>query len=324
MRRWLALLAWSALLFACDDGGGGGGGDDDDVIAPDAAPGDGDGGPGGPDGGGGGDPDASPPAWTTLITGDWSLPAGTEGYTCVYLTVAEDLWFDGIEAIAPLGTHHTVLSFADSPQRADGTVSCSALTQFQNMLYASGVGTDTFTFPAGVGMRVRAGQQILLNLHLFNFGDSPLPGTSGIRVRTLPAPAASEAEGLLAGSILFSIAPGPDRVVNGTCTMTGSTNIFALIPHMHMLGTHFKVVAESTAMGDVTIHDAPYTFDDQRVNNVTPVVPMVSGDRLRVTCTYNNTTGGTVFFGESSLQEMCFSITYRYPALAGGSLICAN
>jgi hypothetical protein len=56
-----------------------------------------------------------------------------------------------------------------------------------------------------------------------------------------------------------------------------------------------------------------------------PVIPMKSGDKLQVICSYNNTTGETVFFGDSSLEEMCFSITFRYPATGGAfGIICAN
>jgi hypothetical protein len=50
---------------------------------------------------------------------------------------------------------------------------------------------------------------------------------------------------------------------------------------------------------------------------------MAAGDRVRVECTHQNTTGSTVRFGDSSLQEMCFAGLYRYPA-AGGYFICTN
>jgi hypothetical protein len=35
---------------------------------------------------------------------------------------------------------------------------------------------------------------------------------------------------------------------------------------------------------------------------------------VKTECTYDNTTGKTVTFGESSDTEMCFSIIYRYPS----------
>jgi hypothetical protein len=74
-----------------------------------------------------------------------------------------------------------------------------------------------------------------------------------------------------------------------------------------------KVVAESSVDGDVTIHDAPYSFYEQRLYPIDPV-EMNQGDRVRVACTYDNDTGQTVTFGDSSEQEMCFATMYRYPA----------
>ena len=53
------------------------------------------------------------------------------------------------------------------------------------VLYASGVGTDALELPDGVAVKIPAGKQILLNLHLFNASDTPLEGTSGIEVNRI-------------------------------------------------------------------------------------------------------------------------------------------
>ena len=52
--------------------------------------------------------------------------------------------------------------------------------------YASGVGTGPLVLPEGVGLVAKKGQQIHLNLHLFNAGEQDISGTSGIEVMTLP------------------------------------------------------------------------------------------------------------------------------------------
>jgi hypothetical protein len=318
MRSLLALVLAGSLAGLAGCGGGDDSGDDDVPVDGDGSPIDVDADPSAPDA-------ADPAGWDVLLTGDWELAAGTEGYQCAYVTLEEDVWFDGVEAIAPLGTHHTVLSVGN-PSRADGVYSCNAGTNYNTMLYASGLGTDRFTFPSGVGMHVEAGQQLLLNLHLFNFSETPLTGTSGNRVHVVQqSDIEFEAESILAGAFPTLNVPPGESTQQGHCTMNGDTNIFAVIPHMHMLGTHMKIVAESTEIGDVTIHDAPYSFDEQYVTEMEPVIPMKSGDRLEVFCTYNNTTGATVNWGDSSLEEMCFSITFRYPATGNlFGIICSN
>src|SRR5687768_4153050 len=67
-------------------------------------------------------PTPPPPAtsdWKTLLTGDWTMPSGTEGYLCVRKTIDEDLFITVLDAINPKGTHHTLLTMGE-PNGADG------------------------------------------------------------------------------------------------------------------------------------------------------------------------------------------------------------
>jgi hypothetical protein len=193
-------------------------------------------------------------------------------------------------------------------------------------VYGSGVGTNPIAFPPGVGVKVPAGKQLLLNLHLFNVSDRPLRGVSGTLMKTITADQLlHEAEAVLMGKVLTLSVPPGDSTQVGTCRMNGDVTIFAMQPHMHQLGTHMKVVAESSVTGDVTIWDAPYSFDEQLARRVGPV-SLKRGDAVRIHCSYRNTRGETVNFGDSSLAEMCFAGVYRYPKLGGGFLgfICAT
>ena len=40
---------------------------------------------------------------------------------------------------------------------------------------------------------------------------------------------------------------------------------------------------------------------------------LAAGDGLEWTCTYMNTTGGTVTAGQNSTDEMCMTFAYAYP-----------
>jgi copper type II ascorbate-dependent monooxygenase-like protein len=174
-----------------------------------------------------------------------------------------------------------------------------------------------------VALRIPAGTQLLLNLHLFNTGTGDLSGTSGTRIQTMPAQeVTSIAEGILAGTIAISIPPGETRVTTGYCTMSNDATVFAVAPHMHVLGVYEKVVAESAAHGEVTLFDDAYDFNEQSYYPVEPLA-LAKGDRIRVECTHRNDTTKTVTFGESTLSEMCFAGLYRYPA-DGSVFICVD
>ena len=264
-------------------------------------------------------PPASDPAWQTLMTGDWTLPPGTEGYTCVRKTIDEDLYVNAFDVIIPQGTHHTLLTMGE-PNAPDGITPCSAGTNRTLSVFGSGVGTDPFVFPKGVALKIPKGTQLLLNLHLFNTGQAALSGTSGTRIRTVPASeVVNVAEGMLAGTVRIDLPSAQTTTTVGYCTMSEDATIFAVAPHMHMLGVHEKAVAERAA-GEVVLMDEPYTFDEQSYRNIQPV-EMKKGERIRVECTHNNTTANRVTFGESTLTEMCFAGLYRFPA-DGTSFTC--
>jgi hypothetical protein len=247
----------------------------------------------------------------------------TETYRCVRKTLTEDLYARAFKPLSPLGTHHTVLSLDESPTEPDGQTQCGPETNGSVMISASGVGTNELAMPDGVAMHLRAGQQLVLNLHLFNVSDQELTGESGTLVQlTTESEVEHVADGVLAGTLNLEIPPG--RVTqNGSCTRTHDLTLFAVGGHMHQLGIHLKAVAHSSLDGEVILHDAPYSFEEQEVHRIDEV-RMREGDVVDVECTYDNTTNEVVRWGDSSLAEMCFAGLLRYPAGDGGFFVCGS
>jgi hypothetical protein len=315
MRMAIGVAVFFAISGCGDDGGGSG-----TVDAPKAidAPGT--------------QPDAFvPDGFTRLIGGAWSLtPGQLDTYRCVRLTIPAETYITNIVAQAPTGTHHTVLSISSSRTAGpDGEYACDVGEIGTQMLYASGVGTSPLDFPAGVGLKIPAGTQLHLNLHLFNASDQPLSGESAIHIKSPATPPATLAEMVFAGAFGINLPPATGgqppqpRNVSGGCTVATGYNLFAVWPHMHQLATHQKV--ELTHMGTTTmLHDLDFHFAEQTYYLKTPIVQVMAGDQIRVTCTYLNTTGTTVRWGDSSNQEMCFSGFYRYPALNDGLAKCTD
>lgn len=301
-----------AVFFAigCGDGGSGTGGDDQpEIDAP------------------GTQADAAvPDGFTRLIGGAWSLtPGQLDTYRCVRLTIPAETYITNIVAQAPVGTHHTVLSISSSRTAGpDGEYACDVGEIGTQMLYASGVGTSPLDFPAGVGLKVPAGTQLHLNLHLFNASDQPLSGESAIMIKSPATPPPTLAEMVFAGAFFIRLQPqAAPQNVSGGCTVEQDYKLFAVWPHMHQLATHQKV--ELTRMGTTTmLHNLDFHFAEQTYYLKTPEVQVRAGDNIRVTCTYINNTGSMVTFGDSSNQEMCFAGFYRYPALNDGLAKCTD
>ena len=313
MRKFAALLA--VFVIGCGSDGGSNTGDDVPVDAPDN-----------------GTPDAAPlpPGYTKLVGRTWSLPAGaTDTYRCVRFTVPADTYITNITAQAPSGTHHTVLSIsASNVAGADGEYDCNVGTIGRPMLYASGVGTDPLDFPTNVGLKIAAGTQIHLNLHLFNATDNVLAGDSAILIKTTPTPPPMLAEMVFAGKILFTIPTGMHDVLDGGCTVNTPYTLFAYWPHMHKIAKHSKLeLIRGTAPNPVittVLHDQAYDFNEQTYYKPAAEVSVLQGDRIRVTCSYDNTTGQVVRFGDSTNDEMCFTGLYRYPSQNASITQCTD
>jgi hypothetical protein len=275
-------------------------------------------------GGGGEDPpavDAPPPAtgWGPLIGRSWTVPAGSaDTYKCIRIAITEDMWISGFRAIAPLGTHHTVITLSNNGSQL-GEYDCSVGSLDIQMLYASGVGTEELNFPDGVAMKIKAGQFINLNLHLFNASDNTISGTSGIEVyRRDPTGVVHEADMTFSGTTNINIpADGLPHDVSGGCQLSQQWNVFTVWPHMHQHATKQSLeITQGTTVTKV-LDGEPYSFQEQ-VNYPIQTMTLNPGDRIKTTCTFVNNTGVPLRFGDSSNEEMCFTGMYKYPA--GGSL----
>jgi len=259
--------------------------------------------PPGPDGA-----TAGTSAYTTLISGSWSLPPSSEKYVCIRQTVDRDIYISTLSPIAPQGTHHTVL-MVGPPDAPDGVTDCtSALVK--PSIFASGVGTGAFEMPSGIAIHLRPGDQLLQNLHLFNSDtENSISGTSGTQIiETDASTVEHEAGALLAGKEQGLVVDLGVTQQTGTCTLPPGTTEIAMAPHMHLTGTHMTVT-----YGSRTIFDNNYVFDNQQYNMLSPYVDATQGDVLTVTCTYDNETGEIIHFGESTTDEMCFALTMVYP-----------
>jgi Copper type II ascorbate-dependent monooxygenase, C-terminal domain len=246
--------------------------------------------------------------YSLLAEGDWTLDPGTEEPDhCIKVPIKEDIYLSAIRPIAPLGTHHTFVALSDT---ADGPRCVSAVAT-GTLIYAAGLGSQGIVLPDGVAMKLPAGKVLNLSLHIYNPTTKVLTGRSGMEIKKIdPADVKYESQTTLAGPIGFTVPPGRS-VLTHECEIEEEQTAFVLFPHMHQLGRHLKTTITIGGV-ETVLHDDDFSFGDQPQIPIDPVTFAV-GDRVRTECTYENDTGNTVNFGESSDTEMCFSVLFRYP-----------
>lgn len=298
MRAWLCV----ALVSACGGGGGIGSGDDAEPDAAIDAPSDG----------------GMQETWTTLIERGWTMNASTEGYRCISMQVPEDMYLGAFRVKAPVGTHHGILTTSATPFSQSGEYNCFSTDNGMQMLYAAGLGTQEFKLPSGVAIKLTAGTYINLNLHVANYSDNALNGTSGIEVQLVPAnKVVHEADMMFLGTELLDIAPTNQPESEWTfCSVPTTWNIVNVWPHMHSYATHQRVWVRRSGGAIEDLVDDDYSYTDQK--NYPMSVKINTNDQLHIECTYVNNTGVPIKFGESASAEMCLAGFYKYPK--GGAM----
>jgi hypothetical protein len=201
---------------------------------------------------------------------------------------------------------------------AAGDYDCTAGSLDNVLIYASSVGTDDFSFPAGFGIHVLAGQFLNLNLHMVNTAADAVTETDHILIQAgIAADITTPTEMVLLGTFQINI---PNDGVTHTAAgnfHTGEQRLLALLPLMQTHGVHQKVTQVDSS-GTQTILDVD--FDPaQQVFHPLSQVSLHTGDTLNVLCSYINTGSQTVNYGESWDNETCFSAMYLAPS-AGQSL----
>jgi len=260
--------------------------------------------------------------WARLMEMDWEIAPGSEGYRCMTFTIPEDIYATAFAPQVPPGTHHLTFDVSDVQLRPDAVFQCDVGGFGEHKLQGGGIGSEPTELPEGVAMPLRAGQQVYMNLHLFNVGELPLHGRSGMWVKSVPASSVEqEAEVMLIGPLMLDIPPGHSKQT-ASCTVRADATVYGIWPHMHQTGVHARAT-RTGASGKTVIYDGDYDFNHQLWYRVDDV-QLEAGDRVEVECTYDNDTDRPLRWGDSALEEMCFISLDLYPAIGYGADPCST
>jgi hypothetical protein len=284
------------VLLICVGCGGSGDGTGDDVLDPPP-----------PEGG------------QQLATPELTLAPGEEKYMCyAFLSPERDVAIVGAEAINAPGVHHLGL-YKAMVNEVEEVWDCSdkLISLRWEPIWGVGVSEETLTMPAGTGFQIPGYSQYVVQLHLQNAGDEPLAVRAGVNLTYAPddQTASLVPAGIFAlGTFEIAIPAGAtDHTQSIPCAVDRDMNVFAVLPHMHKLGTKIELSHAddaTTPLSEIYGLD-PWDFNKQ------PIVPQDfrwdPGHQLAVTCHWDNPGAAVVEFGEGSDDEMCFFVVFYYP-----------
>ena len=186
---------------------------------------------------------------------------------------------------------------------------------------------DSLTLPAGVAYSFAANQFIRLEMHYINTTDAPIEIGATSEFVTMPAAdVQNEADFLFMGTPDIDIPAGQRQTIRRFLKMPAvlsNANIFAITGHTHKMGTDMQVNYSSGFQMPTTSVYKPSIFkwDEPDTTFATPPFKIPANGGFDFQCSYNNTSGASVKFGESANEEMCFFWAYYYPSV--GSRVCA-
>jgi len=165
--------------------------------------------------------------------------------------------------------------------------------------------------PDGVAFRLKKGDGIMLNLHYINPSATAVDGDAYMDLKLADVDPARLIASLFVNiNAGFQLAPSAQTDSSIDCVAKSDVDIIMMANHMHEYGTHAttSVVHGDTGAVEVLRDDPVWTND--MVNNpiyarwsATNPFVLHTGDTIRTTCGWTNTTTDVIDFP----REMCIS-----------------
>ncbi len=264
-----------------------------------------------------------------LRWGPLMVEPGVEEVRCVTLSLGNETPVVINEIHNQLGTasHHFILYRAPAgtpeqrePYRCESIQNLVSPEQGAPLMITQKA-EETLRLPAGVGFELEAEQMLRLELHFINASDAPQSVEVISELSSMPAAELEHAaDFLFIGNPDIELAPGASQTLGPVyfplpAELEGS-RFFGLTGHQHQWGTDVWIAAADDASDPGTpVYDLPsFNWSEPETVHLDPPLQLPPEGGFRFSCTWNNRSERTVYFGEGVDDEMCFFWAYYYPS----------
>lgn len=270
----------------------------------------------------------------TATWGPYDVEPGIENTRCLVTRLTNDSQIRVGEISNNLGTasHHFIVYRIAAGEVSTEPYECQPFADTLNPangapLMVTQKAEEVLTLPEGVAFTLEPNQLIRLELHYLNTSDAVQSVTATSTFKTIAqSDFEFEADFLFIGNPDIDLAPGQVATVGPSFLplppdLAGS-KIFGITGHTHQYGTDVQVEIGPEA-SPVMIYDVPnFNWDEPDTVRLDPAVEIPADAGFRFSCDFNNTSGGSVGFGEGVDDEMCFFWAYYYPSK--GARVCIH
>lgn len=237
-------------------------------------------------------------------SGTFTIEAAAERYVCFTARYDQAMSIQRFDYGGVEGVHHVFMARTLSPE-PDGSFECQTLFKTNWLpIFTAGASGAALAFPDDTTLELPAQTQVLVQLHLLNASARSITGKVKITMQLARQPGAHRAVLFPFGTTVINLAPHTTGAVSQDCKLQRDLDVFAVFPHMHLLGKKLTFEAGDSADSLTTVYDTPWDFTQQYIQPMT--LSLKTGQFTRVTCQYDNNTDMPVTYGESTHDEMCF------------------
>ena len=219
--------------------------------------------------------------------------------------------------------HHVLLLASSSSVSGTPTQCDPAPSLGDGMLYAWAPGGLPLVVPTDAGFPEDQTTHYMVQIHYNNSANVAKPvDSTGFDLCTTSTLRKYDADVVAFGTesiLLFPHATGSTTSCYTAPAAMDGRHFFASFPHMHKLGKSITTSLVPQGGGSPVDMgtDNAWDFSTQPWLGINATAH--TGDVIKTTCSWNNTSSQIVTFGQSTTNEMCYSFSAYYPKLTTSS-----
>ncbi len=261
------------------------------------------------------------------------VAAGTDFYACSYWAPsATDTFLVGASHVATSGAHHVHVFRTDLSSLPDGAGApgdcfagpTSPMAHMRGEVYGSQARTGSFAFPAGVGLPLRGGEVLLVQVHFLDAGAQSLDARVDVALTT-----ARQGVDVSAGVFFFddpfiAIPPGASSHASMRCLVPNDVTFASVSSYNHTRAQSVTAFLDPPS-GALAVRPFYASLDAANPLSIQSSLPIAAGSRVRFTCAYQNLQGTSEVLQGLDYQadELCILSGTYYPASSSPMESCA-
>ena len=213
-----------------------------------------------------------------------------------------------------VSSHHMFVFHDPSFKNTNSVADCSGI-EFHDLFHMAQTPEQFFVYPPNVGRILKGSEGIRVLVHLLNTTSDAQTAQVTIKFHYGATTAVKNiAVSLFLNTALLSVPPGMSTQSRTSGPLPATTNLLSAVSHMHSRAVNFTAKSSDGVM----IYQGTEWNEPKPTYFQAPYPKLKQGTTINWACTYNNTTGQTLTFGESAnTNEMCILAGVVWPDQQG-------